>query len=68
MNNQAEAIKGLQAYQGRDYITSLKHFSKSAPTKTNDAFQALSAQTLEAVANLQLCNYNQAGQQLASVY
>jgi hypothetical protein len=59
---------GLEAYQNKDYITSLKHFAKNSSKITNDVFQSLSALTMTAVANLQLCNYNEAGQQLAKVY
>lgn len=60
-------MTGLDHYQRRDYISALKHFSSGSNSKSYD-IQSLTALTLTAVTNLQLCNYNEAAEQLKQVY
>jgi len=50
-------LSGLEAYGHHDYLTALKHFT--APTSSSQ-LHTLVTQTLAAITNLQLCNYNEA--------
>jgi hypothetical protein len=58
-------LQGLQAYHQHDYISALKSFDSTSANQPR--MQHLIMQTLTAVTNLQLCNYNESAQLLQEV-
>lgn len=54
---------GLQCYQNHEYIAALKHFTHEKNNQSNMVSE-MAFEAFVAITNMQLCNYNQATQQL----
>lgn len=63
MSDQSDLLAGLSNYQRHEYLPALKLFTRSASQPTNELSQMIH-ESLQAVTNMQLCNYNQAAEQL----
>jgi ABC-type transport system involved in cytochrome bd biosynthesis fused ATPase/permease subunit len=62
MSQQSELLSGLSLYQNHEYLSALRHFKNSQEDSRNP-LQQMILETLTAVTNLQLCNYNEAALQ-----
>lgn len=62
MHQQSELLSGLSLYQNHEYLSALRHF-KNCQEENRNPLQQTILETLTAVTNLQLCNYNEAALQ-----